>query len=113
MKFNNNFQLIGMNIIIGKNVKIGDRTIIYDNVRTGDNTIISNDCIIGEPLNDYYHNNCYVNPETTIGEDSLIRSHAIIYAGITLGRELQTGHRVIIREHSKIGHSSSIATLCV
>jgi len=112
MKFNNNYQLIGDNIQIGKNVKIGDRTILYDNVQIGDNTIIANDCIIGEPINDYYSNDMYQNPQTIIGENSLIRSHAIIYAGSSFGRELQTGHRVTIRENSKFGRNCSIGTSC-
>ncbi|OGU55548.1 MAG: hypothetical protein A2V66_07080 [Ignavibacteria bacterium RBG_13_36_8] len=112
MKFNNNFQLLGNNINIGKNVKIGDRTIIYDNVQVGDDTIIANDCIIGEPLHNYYYNDNYINPETKIGESSLIRSHAIIYAGSTFGNELQTGHRITILPDSKIGHNCSIGTLC-
>jgi len=112
MKFNNNYQLIGESISIGENVKIGDRTIIYDNVKICDNTIIANDCVIGEPINDYYSSEIYQNPPTIIGENSLIRSHAIIYAGSTFGRELQTGHRVTIRENSIFGRNCSIGTLC-
>lgn len=97
---------------IGKNVKIGDNTIIYDNVVIGDNTIICNDCVLGEPLNSYYDNpDQYENPTLVIGEDSLIRSHTIIYAGSTLGDSLQTGHRVTIREKITMGSHCSIGTL--
>jgi len=96
---------------IGNNVKIGDRTIIYDNVEIGDNTIICNDCVIGEPLNAYYfEGDKYENPKTVIGADSLIRSHAIIYAGNTMGDHFQTGHRVTVRENTVFGHHCSLGT---
>lgn len=97
---------------IGNNVRIGDRTIIYDNVRIGDNTIICNDCVIGEPLNAYYSDiECYENPVTIIGRDSLIRSHTIIYAGNVMGDCFQTGHRVTVRENTKFGSHCSLGTL--
>ena len=103
MKFNNKNITIGENVILGKNVKIGDNTIIYDNVRIGDDTIICNDCVIGEPLNAYYHATEYENPLLVIGNNTLIRSHTIIYAGSTFGDNLQTGHRVTIRENTIAG----------
>lgn len=98
---------------IGKNVKIGDNTVIYDNVCIGDNTIICNDCVIGEPLNGYYTDEkTYENPQTVIGPDSLIRSHTIIYADNVFGEGLQTGHRVTIREKTRMGVHCSVGTLC-
>lgn len=110
MKFNGINLQIHEGVQIGHNVKIGDNTTIYPNVIIGDNTVVSNDCIIGEPLNDYYGNATYKNPQLTIGTDSLIRSHTIIYAGSTIGNNFQTGHQVTIREHSKIGSNVSIGT---
>lgn len=110
MKFNNTFT-IGKNVRMGKNVRIGDRTTIYDNVVIGDGTTIANDCVIGEPLTDYYTDRLYKNPRTTIGPNSLIRSHTILYAGSSFGEGFQTGHRVTIREKTKIGRHCSIGTL--
>lgn len=112
MKFNDRNIHISPKAIIGNNVKIGDNTTIYDNVIIEDNVIISNDCIIGEPLNDYYTSTAYENPKTIIGEASLIRSHAIIYAGNTIGKNFSTGHRVTIREYITFGESCRIGTLC-
>jgi acetyltransferase-like isoleucine patch superfamily enzyme len=110
MKFNNRNVYIASEAKIGKNVKIGDNTTIYANVIIEDDTIIANDCIIGEPLNDYYNNPKYHNPETIIGQNSLIRSHTIIYAGSTFGNNFQTGHRVTIREFTKVGNFCSFGT---
>lgn len=44
-------------------------------------------------------------PDTTlrIGEGANIRSGTIIYAGVTIGRNFQTGHNVVIREENIIG----------
>ena len=111
-KFTGKNVCISPSAVIGKNVRIGDNTIIYDNVVIGDNSIICNDCVIGEPLNDYYiTNDTYENPKTIIGECALVRSHTIIYAGNEIGAFFQTGHRVTIRENTRIGSHCSFGTL--
>lgn len=112
MKFNNKNIEIAASAIIGKNVEIGDNTIIYDNVEIKDGTIICNNCVIGEPLNCFYHDSKYVQPKTIIGANSLIRSHTIIYAGCEFGEGLNTGHRATIREFTKTGIHCSIGTNC-
>ena len=111
MMFNNINVRISPSASIGKNVRIGDNTVIYDNVIIEDDVTISHNCIIGEPLNDYYSNPGYSNPETVIGRGSLIRSHAIIYAGNRLGNNIQTGHRITLRENNTIGHHTVIGLL--
>jgi acetyltransferase-like isoleucine patch superfamily enzyme len=108
MKFNNKYQLIGDNIHIGENVKIGDNTVIYENTFIDDGTIIANDCIIGEPSNDYYYNEKYSNARTFIGKNCLIRSHAIIYNGNNIGDKVSTGHRIMLRENNSIGEGTRV-----
>lgn len=112
MKFNNRNVNISPLAQIGTNVRIGDNTVIYEHVYIGDNTIICNDSVIGEPLNDYYLNENYQNPTTYIGEGSFVRSHAIIYAGCVIGKNFITGHRITIRENTRIGDSCLIGTMC-
>ncbi|MCK9481419.1 MAG: N-acetyltransferase [Bacteroidia bacterium] len=112
MKFNNRNVYISPKAVIGQNVKIGDNTSIYDNVIIEDNVTVCNDCIIGEPLGSYYDNlNGYNNSQTTIGENSLIRSHTIIYAGVFLGNSFSCGHRVTIRENTVFGNNCRVGTL--
>lgn len=111
MMFNNINVRISPSASIGKNVRIGDNTVIYDNVIIEDDVTISHNCIIGEPLNNYYSNPGYSNPETVIGQGSLIRSHAIIYAGNRLGNNVQTGHRITLRENNFIGHHTVVGLL--
>ncbi len=111
MMFNNRNVFISPLAKIGKNVRIGDNTSIYDHVVIGDNSIITNDCVIGEPLNDYYFKDDYHNPTTIIGDNSLIRSHTIIYAGSVFGKNFSTGHRVTVRENSKFGDNCRLGTV--
>lgn len=108
--FNNHNVRISPTATIGKNVRIGDDTVIFDNVVIEDNVTIAHNCIIGEPLNEYYTTPNYENPVTVIGANSLIRSHAIIYAGNKLGENVTTGHRINLRENNFIGHDTVIGT---
>ena len=112
MKFNNWNVRISPGTKVGRNVKFGDNVTIYDGVEIGDDSIICNDSVLGEPLNAYYHDSSYENPATVIGAGALIRSHAIIYAGCTIGKGFSTGHRVTIRENTVIGAECSVGTLC-
>ena len=111
MKFNDINILISPKASIGKNVKIGDNTIIYDHVVIEDNVTICNNCVIGEPLSNYYTDENYQNPPTHIGKNSMIRSHTIIYANSTFGEGFSSGHRVTIRENSKFGKFCRIGTV--
>lgn len=111
MKFNGRNVYISAKAKLGKNVKIGDNSSILDNVEIGDNSVIANDCVVGEPLSDYYSDENYVNPTTIIGANALVRSHTIIYSGCTIGESFSCGHRVTIREYSKIGTHCRIGTV--
>ncbi len=48
--------------------------------------------------------------ETFIGDDSVIRSHTVVYEGNKIGRNFQTGHGVLIRENNVIGDNVSIGS---
>lgn len=111
MKFNNRNVLISPSAKIGKNVRIGDNVTIYHNVVVKDNVTICNDCVIGEPLASYYEDDTYQNPITIIGDNSLIRSHCIIYAGTELGKNFNSGHRVTIREFTIFKDNCRVGTV--
>lgn len=44
----------------------------------------------------------------TIGDGARIRSGTVIYAGSTIGTQLETGHHVVIREENRIGNALRI-----
>lgn len=86
---------------------ISDTAIIYPNVKLGRNITVEDYCIIGAPYSGYK------GEETVIGDDAVIRSGTVIYAGNTIGSKFQTGNKANIREFNKIGNNVSIGTLSV
>lgn len=48
--------------------------------------------------------------ELKIGANSVIRSHTVVYAGVTAGDNFQTGHGAMIRENNVIGNNVSVGT---
>jgi len=86
---------------------IAQTAIIYPNVEFGKNVIVEDYCIIGAPFKGQ------TNEKTIIGDNAIIRSHTIIYAGNEIGSNFQTGNKANIRELNKIGNNVSIGTLSV
>lgn len=51
-----------------------------------------------------------LEPTTQIGAGALIRSHAVIYSNVVIGDRFNTGHFVMIREHTRIGEQCVFGT---
>lgn len=79
---------------------------IYKNVIIGENANIGEFVIMGEPPSGYDNGEL----KTVIGDNCIIRSHTVIYAGNVIGENFQTGHGVNIRELNEIGNNVSIGT---
>jgi acetyltransferase-like isoleucine patch superfamily enzyme len=45
-----------------------------------------------------------------VGEGALVRSGCVLYSGVTIGPESQTGHHVVVRENTQVGASSVLGT---
>ena len=82
---------------------------LYNNVLLGAGTVVEDFSIIGAPPRGKRDGEL----PTTIGDDSVIRSHTVIYAGNVIGAHFQTGNKVNIRESNRIGNNVSIGTLSV
>lgn len=82
---------------------------IYENVTLGAGTTVEDFCIVGSPPRGASDGSL----PTVIGGGSVIRSHTVIYAGNTIGRNFQTGNKVNIRESNRIGNDVSVGTLSV
>lgn len=82
---------------------------IYQGVRLGKNVVIEDFCIIGVPPRGAKDGEL----ETVIGDNSVIRSHTVIYAGNKIGNNFQTGNKANIRELNEIADNVSIGTLSV
>lgn len=78
----------------------------HPNVHLGAGVQIGSFVVLGEPP----RGKAPGELETTIGPDSVIRSHTVIYAGNVIGSGFQTGHGVMVRELNEIGYNVSIGT---
>jgi acetyltransferase-like isoleucine patch superfamily enzyme len=100
-------------VTLGRNVTVGAGAILYESVAIGDNTYIGARVTVGEPLADFYRDPSYVNPPTSIGPDSIVRSGTVIYAGTKTGARFVTGHDAMIREHSEFGEGCGFGTFAM
>ena len=88
---------------------IAQTAVIYPHVILGKNVVVEDFCIIG----------CLPGGSklgeltTIIGDNAVIRSHTVIYAGNRIGDDFQTGNKANIRELNQIGNHVSIGTLSV
>ena len=82
---------------------------ICQNVSLGEGSFVEDYCIVGAPPRGVRDGQL----ATTIGDGAVIRSHTVIYAGNTIGRNFQTGNKVNIRESNRIGNDVSVGTLSV
>jgi acetyltransferase-like isoleucine patch superfamily enzyme len=85
---------------------LADYIKIYPNVIFGRNPRISEFVIVGEPPRDKEIGEL----ETVFGDNVIIRSHSVIYAGNIIGDNFQSGHGVVIREENRIRNNVSIGS---
>lgn len=71
-------------------------------VEIGSGGIIDDSVIVG------YASDRVEHMALSIGSDARLRSGTVVYGGSTIGRRLQTGHNVVIREEVRIGDDVSI-----
>jgi acetyltransferase-like isoleucine patch superfamily enzyme len=79
---------------------------VHPNVSLGRNVSIGEFVILGEPARGARSG----EHELVIGDDGVIRSHSVLYAGSRIGKRFQTGHQVFLREDNEIGDDVSIGT---
>lgn len=84
---------------------ISSLAVLRPGVELGNGSMIEEFCLIGRPAD---HHKMTVT--TVIGEESIVRSHAVIYAGSHIGRGFMAGHHVLIREDNIIGTDVSVGS---
>jgi acetyltransferase-like isoleucine patch superfamily enzyme len=85
---------------------ISEHALLYPNVTLGQEVSLGAFVIVGEPPQGQQPGEL----ETTLGDQAIIRSHTVIYAGNRLGKNFQTGHGVLLRELNHIGDNVSIGS---
>ncbi len=81
-----------------KNVEVGKRSVVQENVWLG----MPSRAFLGRKEEDL--------PKTKIGDNAVLRSGTIIYCGVTIGQNFQSGHTVLIREKTVIGDNVLVGT---
>jgi acetyltransferase-like isoleucine patch superfamily enzyme len=83
----------------------------YPNTKLGKDPIIGEYVLLGlMPQGKVRHKSKVPLPDLVIGDNPVIRSHSVIYAGNMIGNDFQTGHGIMIRERNRIGNNVSIGT---
>jgi acetyltransferase-like isoleucine patch superfamily enzyme len=72
-------------------------------MEVGENCVIQANCIVGLR----YKGECQ---PVRLGNSAFIRSGSIIYADVSAKEDFQTGHNVVIREHSSFGNHIVVGT---
>lgn len=91
---------------IPKSCRIAETVRLHPNVRLGENVVIDDFCVIGYPPQGYAPGDL----ETVIGDGTVVRTRAVIYAGFMFGRSCHVSHNVVVREFCLIGDRVSIGT---
>jgi acetyltransferase-like isoleucine patch superfamily enzyme len=98
--------LVSAEASVGPDVHIEPFCLVHDGVELGSGTHIGAYCEIGLAPADGRVEVLHV------GAGALIRSHSVVYRGSILGEQLETGHRVTVREGTRTGRGVRIGTLC-
>lgn len=92
---------------IGSDVDVGAFSIVHAGVTIDRGSRIGPFCEIGAAAGP-----AEAPRATVVGARAHIRSHTIVYAGVSIGDDFETGHRATIREGTVIGKGVRIGTLC-
>lgn len=96
---------------LGSGVTVGPYCVIHDNVVLGEGSSVESHVVLGSPPAAYYADpNGYEAAPCTIGAHSTLRSHTVVYSGVTIGERFESGHHVTIREGSRVGSSVRVGT---
>lgn len=91
-------------VVMGEGVSIGPYSVIEAGVELRRNVTVGSHCQLGTK------SGLIEAKGLTIGSDSIIRSHSVIYDGSTLGSRLTTGHHASIREGTVCGEGLQVGS---
>jgi acetyltransferase-like isoleucine patch superfamily enzyme len=86
-----------------------DSPLLYPNVELGEDVVLEPGVIVGLPPRGAGPGDL----PTRIGPGARVRAGTVIYAGVTAGAGLNTGHGAMIRESNRIGDECSVGTHAV
>jgi UDP-3-O-[3-hydroxymyristoyl] glucosamine N-acyltransferase len=100
------YTVIEKDVRIGKNCTIGNNVTIYASTQIGDSVRIDDNTVIGKLLMKATASATTIEQQLTstqIGDDCLIGTSVVIYAGATLGKKVLVADLSTIRENVAVG----------
>lgn len=82
---------------------------IFPNVELGEGTVVEDGAVVGRPPRGKEPGEL----RTRIGAGGVVRSGAVIYAGVEIGDGFNCGHGAMIREDNHLGNDCSVGTNAV
>ncbi|MEV5967935.1 DapH/DapD/GlmU-related protein [Kribbella sp. NPDC051952] len=97
-------------VTIHANAVVEAFTVIHGGSVIGGGATVETQVIVGKPEFGYAVGHSYAGSgaTTTIGEGSVVRSGAVIYAAVDIGAEVLVGHHTLLRSAVKVGANSQL-----
>jgi acetyltransferase-like isoleucine patch superfamily enzyme len=100
-------------VILGAGARIGAFAVVHGGARLGAGVVVGHGVVVGEPETGYalraHHDG---HGATTVLDDGVVlRSGAIVYAGVRIGRRTVVGHGTLLRTGVTIGADSQLGHL--
>ncbi|MFC1864258.1 DapH/DapD/GlmU-related protein [Chloroflexota bacterium] len=111
---------MGQNVVILDNVQIGDNSyighnvVIHEGTKIGNNVFIDDACILGKvPKTGVLSRRVSAKelPPLEIGDECIIHTGVILYAGVKIGKQVLMGDQASIREHNTVGDKTIVGRL--
>lgn len=99
------YQVIGKNVVIGKDCKIGNFVVIHDDTVIGNGVVIGDNAVIGRlPVRAKRSVTTQLVelPPLTIGDECIIGSCTVIYRGAKIGKHVLLADSCQVREKSTV-----------
>jgi acetyltransferase-like isoleucine patch superfamily enzyme len=97
-------------ILLGARCTIGVGAVLHGGTQLAAGVRVEEHVVVGCPEYGYAVRNFYpgAGEPTVVGEDVVLRSGAIIYAGVTIGAATVVGHHTLLRSHAAVGAGSQL-----
>jgi acetyltransferase-like isoleucine patch superfamily enzyme len=97
-------------IELGPGCRVGAFAVIYGGAVLGESARVEEHALVGKAEQGYAVGQVYLGTgaRTVIGRQAVIRSGAVIYAGVEIGDGTVVGHHTLLRSFVRVGGSSQL-----
>ncbi len=95
---------------LGDDCQLGPFAVIFGGTRIGNGASVEEHVIVGRPEQGYAVGHVYpgAGADTVIGDGSVIRAGAVIYAGTEIGENTVVGHHTLLRSFVTVGGETQL-----